>query len=256
MRRTASWLTLGALAFVAASCGDDKPTVPIQGYRVVQSFPHDPTAYCQGLIYEDGKLYESTGLVSQSTVRRVALETGEVEKKVGLPGRLFGEGLTMFDGELYQLTWHAGQVNILDPETLEVDRTLRYGSEGWGLTTDGKEMIMSDGSSFLTFRDPKTFKRLRRLEVTILGSPVDQLNELEWVDGEIWANRWKYNYIVRINPETGEIVGSIDLKGIFDASGIRNDDAVLNGIAYDATTKRIFVTGKLWPKIFEIEVTD
>ncbi len=256
MRRIALWQVLAAFAFIAASCGEDKPTVPIYGYRVVQSFPHDPAAYCQGLIYENGKLYESTGLVSQSTVRRVALETGEVERKVSLPGRLFGEGLTMFDGELFQLTWHAGQVNILDPETLEVDRTLRYGSEGWGLTTDGKEMIMSDGSSYLTFRDPKTFQRLRKVQVTILGSPVDQLNELEWVDGEVWANRWKYNYIVRINPETGEIVGSIDLKGIFDASGIANDDAVLNGIAYDAATKRIFVTGKLWPKIFEIEVTD
>lgn len=244
------------LALLAVSCGEKDPTVPIHGYRVVNTFPHDASAYCQGLIFEDGMLYESTGLLSQSTVRRVVLETGKPDLTVRLPGNLFGEGLTMFDGELYQLTWHAGQATVLDPETLKVQRTLRYSGEGWGLTTDGKEMIMSDGSSYLTFRDPKTFERLRRVQVTILGAPVDQLNELEWVEGEVWANRWKHNYIVRIDPKSGEIVGSINLKGIFDNSSIASDDAVLNGIAYDSKAKRIFVTGKLWPKLFEIEVTD
>lgn len=256
MPRLGPWQLLAALVALLPSCAAEKPTVPIHGFRVVNTFPHDPRAYSQGLLFERGKLYESTGLLGQSTLRRVALDSGEVEQAVRLPGNLFGEGLASHDGELYQLTWHAGQVNVFDAESLEKLRTLRYSGEGWGLTANGEELIMSDGSSTLTFRDPKSFRRTRRLQVTILGSPVDQLNELEWVDGEIWANRWKYDYIVRINPESGEIVGSIDLSGMFDNSAIASDDAVLNGIAYDAQAKRVFVTGKLWPKLFEIEVTD
>lgn len=249
------WLLFTAL-FGLSSCEASEPKLPIYGFNVVQSFPHDSTAYCQGLLIENGTLFESTGIEGRSTVRRVTLETGEVESAVRLPGRLFGEGLAMHEGELFQLTWHAGTVHVFDPHSLEKVRDLRYSGEGWGLTSNGEEFIMSDGSAYLTFRDPKTFKRLRRVQVTVLGQPVDQLNELEWVDGEVWANRWKHDYIVRIDPDSGEIVGSINLHGLFDYSGIASNDAVLNGIAYDREQKRIFVTGKLWPELFEIELTD
>ncbi len=250
------WLAVFSLLFATLGCAPSVPVIPIHGYRVVQTYPHDGEAYCQGLLFSGGKLYESTGLIGRSSVRRVELETGVVEKEVRLQGRLFGEGLALHDGELFQLTWHAGRVNVFDPETLELRRTMRYGGEGWGLTTDGTHLILSDGSAFLSFRDPQTFKELKRVQVTILGAAVDQLNELEFVEGEVWANRWKYNYLVRIAPDTGEIVGSIDLAGIFDNRSIPNEDAVLNGIAYDADGKRLFVTGKLWPKLFEIEVTE
>jgi len=249
------YLLIAAVLLLAA-CEASEPKVPIYGYKVVQAYPHDSNAYCQGLLIDKGQLYESTGKEGQSTVRRVALETGVVESSARLPGRLFGEGLAMHGGELYQLTWHAGRVHVFDPGSLEIVRTMRYAGEGWGITSDGEQLIMSDGSSYLAFRDPETFKLTRRLQVTILGTPLDQLNELEWVDGEIWANRWKHDYIVRIDPATGEIVGSIDLRGLYDYRSIGSNDAVLNGIAYDAQAKRLFVTGKLWSKLFEIELTD
>jgi len=244
------------LLWCLSSCEASEPEIPIYGFKVVQSFPHDPNAYCQGLLFEGDKLFESTGIEGRSSVRRVALESGEVEKAASLPDGLFGEGLAMHDGELFQLTWHAGTVNVFDPDSLERVRSMRYSGEGWGLTSGGGELIMSDGSAYLTFRDPQTFKRVRRVQVTVLGQPVDQLNELEWVDGEVWANRWKHDYIVRIDPATGAIVGSINLAGLFDYSTIASNDAVLNGIAYDSDRKRVFVTGKLWPKLFEIEITD
>ena len=238
------------------ACTTKKNEAPILGYCVVQEFPHDTSAYTQGLLFHDNKLFESTGLNGRSTLRRVELTTGKVEKLTKLDSRFFGEGLAMHAGKLYQLTWHAGTVHIYDPETFELESTLRYGGEGWGLTSDGANLILSNGSSELSFRDPKTFREVRRITVTIHGRAVNNLNELEFIDGEIWANRWKHNYLVRIDPATGKITSSVDLNGIFDHSSIPNQDSVLNGIAYDVAAKRLFVTGKLWPKLFEIEVEE
>lgn len=226
----------------------------LQGFRVVHEYPHDPGAYCQGLVFDGGLLHESTGQHGTSSVRTVELESGKVLRKTDLPYNLFGEGLALVGERLIQLTWEQGVARVYDRATLKPLDQFEYEGEGWGLVYDGTSLIQSDGSEFLTFRDPKTFKEVRRVRVLSKGAPVKELNELEMVEGELWANVWKRNYLVRIEPATGEVVGVIDLSGIFDASAIPNNDAVLNGIAYDPEAKRLFVTGKLWPKLFEIEV--
>jgi glutamine cyclotransferase len=226
----------------------------IQGYRVVAEYPHDPEAYCQGLIYADGVLFESTGRNGTSSVRRVELATGAVLMKTQLPASLFGEGLALVGDRLIQLTWEQGVARIYDRETLRALDQFEYEGEGWGLTYDGRHLIMSDGSEVLTFRDPTTFAAVRKLRVLSKGAPVQQLNELEMVDGELWANIWKKDYIVRIDPDTGTVLGFVDLAGLFDHSVLPDPDSVLNGIAYDPASERLFVTGKLWPKLFEIEV--
>ena len=250
MRRALLLVTLIA----ASACGSKG--ILIQGHRVVATYDHDPRAYCQGLLFADGALYESTGRIGTSSVRRVALATGKVEKRIDLPGSLFGEGLALHGEELFQLTWKAGDVHVFDRKTFKVTRNMHYDGEGWGLTSDGTHLIMSNGSSILSVRDPQTFDEVRRIRVTALGKSVSDLNELEFVEGEIWANVWQLDHIARIDPKTGNVLGWIDLTGIFDHQSISDTDAVLNGIAYDEKTKRIFVTGKLWPKLFEIEVID
>jgi len=226
----------------------------IQGYQVVASYPHDPHAYCQGLVFDGGLLHESTGRYGSSTVRTVKLETGEVLKKTALPDELFGEGLALVGDQLIQLTWEAGVARIYDKESLLPKNQFEYQGEGWGLVYDGQHLIHSDGSEVLVFRDPKTFAEVRRLRVLARGNPVTQLNELEMVEGEIWANIWKSDKIVRIDHESGKVLGYVDLAGIYDSRSAQDEDAVLNGIAYDPATKRLFVTGKLWSKLFEIEV--
>jgi glutamine cyclotransferase len=226
----------------------------LEGYRVVHEYPHDGAAYCQGLVYDDGVLHESTGRRGDSTVRTVELETGKVLRKTDLPAHYFGEGLALVGDRLIQLTWEEGIARIYERATLKAIDQLQYQGEGWGLTFDGTNLVMSDGSATLAFRDPKTFKEVRRVTVRMKGAPLQELNELEMVEGEIWANIWKKDYIVRIDPATGEVVGVVDLSGIFDRHKIDDEDAVLNGIAYDPKGKRLFVTGKLWPKLFEIEV--
>jgi len=226
----------------------------IEGYRVVHEYPHDPEAYCQGLVFDHGQLHESTGRYGHSSVRTVELETGKVLQKTGLPDELFGEGLAQVDGRLIQLTWQEEVARIYDVETLKALDQFEYEGQGWGLAFDGTYLIHSDGSDQLVFRDPKTFKEVRRVRVTAKGAPVTMLNELEVVEGEVWANVWKRDYIARIDPATGQVLGFVDLAGIFDRHTIHDEDAVLNGIAYDPDSKRLFVTGKLWPKLFEIEV--
>lgn len=226
----------------------------ISGYRVVNTYAHDPKAYCQGLVFDDGLLHESTGQLGTSSVRTVELETGKVLRKTDLPSQLFGEGLALVGERLIQLTWEQEIARVYDRVTLLPLDQFEYEGEGWGLAYDGRQLIMSDGSEVLVFRDPKTFKEVRRVRVLAKGSPLLMLNELEVVEGEIWANVWKKDFIARIEPESGEVLGFVDLKGLFDASDIPNEDAVLNGIAYDPEAKRLFVTGKLWPKLFEIEV--
>jgi len=225
-----------------------------EGYRVVHEYPHDPEAYCQGLVFDNGVLHESTGRRGQSTVRTVELETGKVLRKTDLPAHYFGEGLALVDNRLIQITWEEGIARIYERDTLKAINQFEYQGEGWGLAFDGKNLIMSDGSEVLVFRDPQTFKEVRRITVKMKGARLPELNELEVVEGEVWANVWKKDYIVRIDPATGEVLGVVDLSGIFDRHKVDDEDAVLNGIAYDPKGKRLFVTGKLWPKLFEIEV--
>ena len=231
--------------------------VTMHGFKIVNTYPHDKGAFTQGLIFTNGALYESTGQHGESTVRKVKLETGEVEKKLDLNLRFFGEGLTRAGDELIQLTWRSGTARVYKADTLEHIEDRKYSGEGWGLTYDGKSLIQSDGTQVLRFRNPKTLAEERRITVRIEdGRSVSQLNELEWVDGEIWANIWKVDRIVRIDPKDGRVKGWIDLAGLFDYRKLGDPEAVLNGIAYDEKKKRIFVTGKRWPKLFEIELVE
>jgi glutaminyl-peptide cyclotransferase len=223
-------------------------------YRIVHTYPHDPRAFTQGLLYADGHLYESTGLHGRSSLRMVDLETGHVLQSVAVPSQYFAEGLAAWGSTLIQLTWQAHVAFVYDRFSFRLLRTLQFDGEGWGLTEDGRHLILSDGSATLKFLDPATLRVVRTIQVTDQGSPVTQLNELEYVRGEIYANIWHSDRIARIAPETGKVLGWIDLAGILPASERTDPEAVLNGIAYDAEHDRLFVTGKLWPKLFEIKV--
>ena len=250
------WLLGTALLAAAAffAWRQWRPRPWLQTYRVVAEYPHDPAAYCQGLVFDGGLLHESTGLRGHSSVRTVELASGKVLRKRELAQPFFGEGLALAGDELIQLTWEEHVAHVYDKRTLEPLGKFDYTGEGWGLTFDGASLIMSDGSDVLVFRDPRTFAETRRVNVVAKGLPLAKLNELEFVDGEVWANVWTQDFIARIDPATGKVVGVIDLRGIFDRRAIPNQDAVLNGIAFDPESKRLFVTGKLWPKLFEIEV--
>jgi glutaminyl-peptide cyclotransferase len=227
-------------------------TLPIYGYSVVKSYPHDPGAFTQGLEYVDGVLYEGTGLNGRSSIRRVNLETGNVLKQHNVGAQYFGEGITVFKSDLIELTWQSGIALVYDRSTFAPKKSFRYSGEGWGLTHDGTDLIMSDGTEFLRFLDPVTFAERRRVRVTGVGQPVKNLNELEYVKGEIFANIWMTDYIARIDPATGRINSYVDLRGLMPANDSSRD--VLNGIAYDAAMDRLLVTGKLWPRLFEIKL--
>lgn len=221
-------------------------------YEVVASWPHDPAAFTQGLIYRDGLLYESTGLYGSSSLRRVAPATGAVLRRVDVPSAYFAEGLTELGGKLYQLTWQSRKGFVYDFETFAQIGEFSYTGEGWGLTEDGESLIMSDGTNQIRFLDPETFEVRRTIRVFRGGAPVTRLNELEYIDGQIYANIWLTDYIVRVDPTTGWVTGWIDLTGLLPPDSGNAD--VLNGIAYDAENGRILVTGKLWPRIFEIRL--
>jgi glutaminyl-peptide cyclotransferase len=223
-------------------------------YKVIHTYPHDAQAFTQGLIFLDGQLYESTGLNGHSSLRAVNLETGKAEQFKEIPQEYFAEGLTNWGSTLIQLTWKAQIAFVYDRFSFRQLKTLSYTGEGWGLTQDGKNIILSDGSANLRFLDPTTFKVVRTIKVTDNGKAIDQLNELEYVHGEIYSNIWYSNKIARISPQTGKVLGWIDLTGIISPSELSSDGAVLNGIAYDAKHDRLFITGKLWPKLFEIKV--
>ncbi len=226
-------------------------------YRIVEEFPHDPDAFTQGLVYHDGYLYEGTGRYGESTIRKVDLNSGEIIQLHQLESRYFGEGITIIGEKLLQLTWNAGTGFIYDKTDFTPLDTFRYPTEGWGLTHDNTRLIMSDGSAALYFMDSETFRILNKITVTYNGSPVDRLNELEYFGGEIYANVFQTEYIVKIDPVTGEVTGWIHLEGLSDLSGRSNSwEAVLNGIAYDAEQDRLFVTGKLWPKLYHIELVE
>ena len=225
------------------------------GYRVINVYPHDSRAFTQGLIFRDGALYESTGQFGQSTLRKVELTSGKVLQQHAVATKYFGEGLTEWRGKLIQLTWQTGVGFVYDLATFKQERTFEYKGEGWGLTNDGKRLILSDGGSALRFFNPDTFQETGRVVVRDRGKPIDQLNELEYVRGEVFANVWHSQRIARIALPSGEITGWIDLTGLVAQGDVGNNpDAVLNGIAYDATGDRLFVTGKLWPRLFEIRL--
>ena len=227
---------------------------PVTTCRIVRSFPHDPEAFTQGLVYSDGWLFESTGLNGRSSLRRVELETGRVVKRRDLDARYFGEGFTLWGSSIILLTWKSGVAFRYDRESFEELGRFRYAGEGWGLTHDGQNLIMSDGTAVLRFLDPVTFRERARLLVTDGGESVEALNELEFVQGEIWANVWEKDVIARISPATGKVLGWVDLGALRRAVGNAPQSDVLNGIAYDTAGERIFVTGKHWPLLFQIEL--
>lgn len=242
-------LALSALLAVAVSCAYAADT-----YKVVQTFPHDPRAYTQGLLFLDGHLYESTGLNGRSSLRMVDLDSGRVLQSVPVPGQYFAEGLASWRSTLIQLTWQSHIAFVYDRFSFRLLRTLHYDGEGWGLTQDGKNLILSDGTATLRFLDPTTFREVRRVVVKESGTPITQLNELEYVRGQIYANVWHSDRIARIAPASGKVIGWIDLTGILPDSQRSDPEAVLNGIAYDTAHDRLFVTGKLWPRLFEIRI--
>jgi glutamine cyclotransferase len=229
--------------------------IPVYGYKLVHTYPHDLHAYTEGLFYEDGFLYESTGEIGTSTVRKLRLETGEVEQRLDTPAGYFGEGIVDAGTKLVQLTWREGVAFVYDKASFHFIGGFRYPGEGWAFTRDATHIYMSDGTPTIRILDPVNFERTGSIEVTADGVPVPQINELEWVKGEIYANIWQTDRIARIDPKTGHVVGWIDLAGIMDKSRLSDlSNDVLNGIAYDAAHDRLFVTGKRWPSLFEIRL--
>lgn len=255
-------MRLGLAAIAAITVLSTAPVVtrqrlaaPVQGFRVVATYPHDITAFTQGLVYADGELFESTGLQGESTLRRVEIATGRVLQQLKVPEPYFAEGLALVGDALVQLTWQHRLGFVYDRKTFAKRRTFPYHTEGWGLAHDGAaRLVMSDGSDTLTFLDPKTLAPGRTLKVTSGGAPVSQLNELEWVEGEIWANVWTTDRIVRIQPATGVVTGWINLDTLWPRSQRMPPADVMNGIAYDTAGKRIFVTGKKWPRLYQITI--
>jgi glutamine cyclotransferase len=229
--------------------------VHVDGYQIVHVYPHDSDSFTQGLVYADGHLYESTGRNGKSSLRMVDLITGRVLQHYDLASKYFGEGLTSWGGDLVQLTWTTELGFVYDRFSFTTKRTFHFKGEGWGLTHDDRQFIVSDGTSVLRFIDRQSFSETKRISVTDeAGHPLSNINELEYIHGEIYANIWHTDQIIRISPRTGKVLGRIDLSGLIDKSQLADSEAVLNGIAYDAKTNRIFVTGKLWPKLFEIKV--
>jgi glutamine cyclotransferase len=222
-------------------------------WEVVRSSPHDEGAFLQGLVWHDGGFFESTGLLGQSTLRRVEWPTGRVLRRVDLPPDVFGEGLARVGGRLVQLTWQSGRGFVYDLATLRLLREFRYAGEGWGLTYDGASLILSDGTDVLTYLDPVRFVPTRKLAVTWNGRALHRLNELEFIEGAVWANVWHTDFIVQIDPRSGRVTSYLDLAGL-GGDRRRDPEAVLNGIAYDPAGRRLFVGGKRWPTIFEIRV--
>ncbi|PYQ80859.1 MAG: glutamine cyclotransferase [Acidobacteria bacterium] len=227
--------------------------LPLYGYRIVNVYPHDASAFTQGLQYLDGYFYEGTGLNGRSSIRKVTLETGKVLQQRTVPGEFFGEGITVWKNDLFELTWQSHVAFVYDRATFEPKKRFTYPGEGWGLTSDGTNLIMSDGTDELRVLDPVTFAEKRRIKVTAGGIALRNLNELEYMKGDILANIWMTDYVARVAPDSGRVTAYIDLRGLLTATERANTD-VLNGIAYDAKQDRLFVTGKLWPKLFEIKL--
>jgi glutamine cyclotransferase len=224
------------------------------GFRIKNVFPHDPGAYTQGLAYHDGWLYEGTGKRGRSSLRKIKLSTGEIIGTLSLASELFGEGVCIFNDKIIQLTWTSRVGFVYDLASFKFIKKINYPTQGWGLTTDGKQLIMSDGSEKIYFLEPDYFTEQARIEVYDHDGPVINLNELEYINGEIWANVYQTDKIVRIDPETGKVLAWINLGGLLPQKDYSRETEVLNGIAYDEINKRLFVTGKMWPKLFHIEL--
>lgn len=227
---------------------------PVMTYEVLNVFPHDPQAFTQGLVYHEGYLYESTGLYGESSLRQVDLETGEVLRKMDLPDEFFAEGLAIYDNKLFQLTWRESTGFIYTLEDFTPLNQFTYQTEGWGLAHDGERLIMSDGTNKLYFLDPGSLQVTETVDVTFQGEAIPRLNELEYVREEIYANIWQTNYIIRVDPETGDVLGFIDLRGILPENLRTPETDVLNGIAYDSEADRLFITGKRWQRLYEIRL--
>lgn len=226
-------------------------------YKILQVFPHDPKAYTQGLIYQDGFMYEGTGQYGESSIRKVDMKSGKILSVLNIDSQLFGEGITIYKDKIYQITWRSRKGFIYNLKNFTLESTFNYNSEGWGITTAGDHLIMSDGSNKLYHIAPSTFNILKEIEVYDHNGPVNQLNELEYIDGFIWANVWLTDRIVIIDPETGAVKGELDMSGLLtpaEKNHLDNKDEVLNGIAWNPEKKTLYVTGKRWPKLFEIQV--
>ncbi len=246
---------LGFVLATSVSCSTSAqpPVVKVERGELVQSFPHDPEAFTQGLTFHNGILYEGTGQKGKSSLRKVSIDDGKVLEQVNLDPLYFGEGITILGDSIYQLTWKENTCFVYDLKTFQYKKHFQYIFEGWGLTNNGEDLILSDGSALLRFLDPETFQEKKKIQVTDRNRRIKSLNELEWVEGEIWANIWYEDRIARISPEDGRVLGWIDLSHIYPMRQ-RHREAVMNGIAYDPETKRLFITGKNWPKLFEIKV--
>ncbi len=249
------FVTANTVELPNETADNQSPKIPVQGYKIINTYPHDPKAFTQGLVYHQGFLYEGTGLEGQSSLRKVELETGKVLQIHRLAAQYFGEGIVIWQDKIIQLTWTSQVGFVYDLETFEQIGEFNYPTEGWGITHDGEKLIMSDGTDTLYFLDPETFEEIGQVKVKYGNQPVNRLNELEYINGEVFANVWMTDWIVRIDPKTGQIVGVIDLSGLHHASGQKmQGNDVLNGIAYDPEGERLFVTGKLWPNLYEIEL--
>lgn len=232
-------------------------STPKTGYKLINTYPHDSRAFTQGLLFHDGVLYEGTGQYNQSRIRRVEIETGRVLKEWPYPNQLFGEGLTLFGDYLLAISWRSGVGLVLERESLKLRAQFKYKGQGWGLTDDERFLYMTNGSSKIYVRDPRNFEIVRTINVTDQGRSIVRLNELEWIEGEIWANVWKENRIARIDPQTGRVKSWLILGDLASQTkGANLIDNVLNGIAYDPETRRVFVTGKYWPAMYELEIAD
>ena len=249
LKRLAAWLAIGRQATVGPSA-----RTPVCSYEVVTSYPHDREAYTQGLVFDHGRLFEGTGLLGRSSVREVDLHSGQVVRQRDIEDKYFGEGIAIVEDRLFQLTWRAHKGFIYNLQTFLLVGEFAYEGEGWGLTHDGRHLVMSDGTARLRFLDPESFVVVRTLKVHAGGKPVDRLNELQYVDGEIFANVWRTDRIARIDPETGELIAWIDLAGLLDPEDQTPPAEAPNGIAYDTETGRVVVTGKLWPRLYEIRL--
>ena len=246
----------GAAPNTPATNNSSNPGAPAQklGYEVVNSWPHDADAFTQGLVFLDGKMLESTGQEGRSSLRSVELQSGKVLKKVDVPEPYFAEGIALLNNKIYQLTWQHRLGFIYDAQSFQKTGEFQYSGEGWGLATDGKSLILSDGSNRIRFLDPDSFKVTKTIAVMDGKTPVVELNELEFVNGEIYANIWHDDRIAVIDPQSGHVTAWLDLTGLLKQGEVQDQEAVLNGIAYDQASNRMFVTGKLWPKLFEIKI--
>jgi glutaminyl-peptide cyclotransferase len=251
MRALKITVVLAALAWAGLS----RAAVPVYGYEIIHTYPHDPGAFTEGLFYLNGFLYESTGLEGHSSIRKVRLETGEVLQRYDVPAQYFGEGIVNWQNRLISLTWRSHVGFVHDLKSFKPQKQFQYDGEGWALTQDGAQILMSDGTSNIRLLNPETLREIGRIPVTLEGRPVENLNELEWVKGEIYANVWRTNWILRIDPHGGQVVGAINMAGLLAPTDfVQGETDVLNGIAYDAKGDRLFVTGKNWPKLFEIRL--